>query len=311
MYRTSRQQSTYPCLILVLTLLFSACGQKTEVIEDNDAPYYTGIPTITVENYITKLYIDLLGREPIPNERQSDVDYLKANDLSMDSREAIVLRLQTDTTFRDGDTSYTNAYYRRFHEVSKGRLLEGVSDGQLQFEANLERNGAEIDSLLGDSVAMQKHLERMQLFLDVIQSREQLMAGEITISDFFARMLRCPVYDDINMNTFNIINASFNDIFFRYPTENEFDISFDMIELNSPGIIFGESGQNYLDYCDIICNTREFHEGMIRWAFRSFLARDPGTDESAPLLQQYLIDGDFPKVQRSILITDEYANFQP
>ncbi len=311
MERFDRQQIAYPFIVLFLILLFSACGQKVKVIEDNEAPYYTGIPTITVENYVTKLYIDLIGREPLTEERQADVDYLKANDLSMDSRAEVVLRLQTDTTFRDGDTSYAHAYFRRFHEVSKGRLLEGASDGYLDFKAGLERNGAVIDSLLGDSVAMQKHLEKMQLFLDVIESRGQLMTGQITISTFFTRMLRCPIYDDINMNTFNIINASFNDLFFRYPTENEFDVSFDMIELNIPGIVFGESGQNYLDYCAIITNNREFHEGMIRWAYRGLVARDPGTEESAPLLQQYLLDGDFQKVQRSILITDEYANFQP
>lgn len=311
MQRFSRQQIVYPIFVLVLAFIFSACGQKVKVIEDNDSPYYTGIPTITVENYVTKLYIDLIGREPLEEERQPDVDLLKANDLSMDARAEIVLRLQSDTTFRDGDTSYAHAYFRRFHEVSKGRLLEGASDGHLNFKAGLQRNAAVIDSLLGDSVAMQKHLEQMQLYLDVVESREQLMAGQITISTFFTRMLRCPLYDDINMNTFNIINASFNDMFFRYPTENEFDVSFDMIELNIPGIIFGESGQNYLDYCAIVTNTNEFHEGMIRWAFRSFLARDPGTDESAPLLQAYLVDGDFQKVQRAILITDEYANFQP
>ncbi len=307
----NRQQIAYPSFIVVLVFLFSACGQKVKVIEDNEAPYYTGIPTITVENYVTKLYIDMIGREPLPEEKQADVEFLKASDLSMNSRIEIVQRLQTDTAFRDGDTSYSHAYHRRFHELSKGRLLEGVSDSYLNREANQERNRATVDSLLGDFIAMQKHLEKMQLFLDVVESREQLMTGEITISTFFTRMLRCPVYDDINMNTFNIVNASFNDMFFRYPTENEFDVSFDMIEFNVPGIIFGESGQNYLDYCAIITNNREFHEGMIRWAYRSFVSRDPGTEESAPLLQQYLTDADFKKVQRSILITDEYANFQP
>jgi len=309
MERICNHPRIYPFFVLIATILITACGQKVTVVEDNDAPYYDGIPTIRVENYVNKLYIDLIGREPLDVERDSDVDLLKANSLSMDTRAEIVERLQTDTTWRDGDTSYNYAYYRRFHEVSKGRLLEGISDGGLKFKAGLERNGALVDSLLGDSVAMQKHLEKMQLFEDVVDARLLLQSGDITINEFFASMLRCPVYDDINMNSFNIINASFNDLFFRYPTENEFDIAFDMIEFNQSGILLRESGQNYLDYCVIITGSREFYEGMARWAFRSLVSRDPTTEEVAPLLQQYLADGDFKKVQRSVLITDEYANF--
>lgn len=309
MERIFNQQRNYPFFVLLLTLLITACGQKVTVVEDNDAPYYDGIPTIRVENYVNKIYIDLLGREPLEVERDADVNLLKANSLSFDARVEIVDRLQTDTTWREGDTSYNFAYYRRLHELSKGRLLEGISDGGLKFYAGLERNGALIDSLLGDSVAMTKHLEKMQLFLDVVDARPLMRTGEITINAFFASMLRCPVYDNINMNTFNIVNASFNDLYFRYPTENEFDVAFDMIEYNQGGILLRESGQNYLDYCVIITGAREFYEGMVRWAYRSLLARDPSTEESAPLLQQYLLDGDFLKVQRAVLITDEYANF--
>ena len=52
--------------------LFS-CKNNVEIINDNDAPYYGEIPTLLLENYVNRLYIDLLGREPFDTEIQNDV----------------------------------------------------------------------------------------------------------------------------------------------------------------------------------------------------------------------------------------------
>ena len=46
------------------------------------------------------------------------------NDLSVSAREVIIERLQTDTSWIEGDTSYEHAYYQRFYDMSKARVLE-------------------------------------------------------------------------------------------------------------------------------------------------------------------------------------------
>lgn len=301
----------YPAsvVLLLLILVFSSCKEKTTIVTDNDAPYYDEIPRARIESYVNKLYIDLIGREPLPDERSADVDFLKAQVLSYDARTSIIKRLQTDTTWRDGDTSYTFAYYRQFYEQGKARLLEGAEDSELRDKAAIAKGAAQLDSLLGDSVGMQINKAKARLYLDVVRARDLYRDGEIGVSEVYRRMLRCPFYDDINMNTFNLINAAFNDLYFRYPTDVEFDAAFDMIEYNISSVLFLESGANYLDFCRIVSHSREFHEGMIRWAYLTLVARDPDTDELSHFLSDFIVDGDFQKIQLSIMATDEYANF--
>jgi hypothetical protein len=111
------------------------------------------------------------------------------------------------------------------------------------------------------------------------------------------------------MNTFNFLNASFDDLLFRYPTGQEFYQSFDMIEYNLSRILFNSPGQNKGDYIDIITNSAGCYEGLIRWAYITLLAREPVDSEINTLLYTFTIDKNFQKVQEFIMTSDEYANF--
>ena len=51
--------------ILIFLIGLLSCKKDIEIINDNDAPYYGEIPTLLLENYVNRLYIDLLGREPL------------------------------------------------------------------------------------------------------------------------------------------------------------------------------------------------------------------------------------------------------
>jgi hypothetical protein len=133
--------------------------------------------------------------------------------------------------------------------------------------------------------------------------------GVIKVKDVCARLLNNEVYDEINMNTFNFLRASFNDLFFRFPTQSEFDNGYDMIEYESPEILFGVSGQNKGDYISIMVNSKEFYEGMIRWLYQTLLVREPTTTEVYNHMTTFYADHDVQKVQNDILQTDEYANF--
>ncbi len=54
--------------ILFVFLGFLSCKKDIEIIADNDAPYYGELPTLLLENYVNRLYIDLIGREPLDAE---------------------------------------------------------------------------------------------------------------------------------------------------------------------------------------------------------------------------------------------------
>ena len=61
-------------------------------------------------------------------------------------------------------------------------------------------------------------------------SQYQLRTESIEIDEVTQRMLYNAVYDEINMNSFNFINATFDDLFFRFPTQAEFDDAYEVVE---------------------------------------------------------------------------------
>ena len=122
-------------------------------------------------------------------------------------------------------------------------------------------------------------------------------------------MIYNKVYDAINMNTTNFVNASFDNLLWRYPTQTEFQAGFNMVEFSIPESFFGQTGTNRQDYVDIFINSREMFEGLIIWVYQQTLQRRPTTQETFVLLEDFYTHRDIRKVQRVVMVTDEYANF--
>ena len=80
-------------LFLVLGLCFSGCQPDDIRFDDNPVPHYEGVPTVIVDAYLTRAYIDLIGREPLPGEMEQDRAALRAGDLDLAARLALVDRL--------------------------------------------------------------------------------------------------------------------------------------------------------------------------------------------------------------------------
>lgn len=298
----------YALFALLLIVVASSC-KKGELVPDNNAPYYDGVPTVKVQNYVNRLYIDLIGREPLDTEMINDVATLRAENLSMESRDLLITKLQTDTNYIAGDSSYFVAYYQRLYNLFKFRLLEGASDAEIDVYMGLSQNDIFSDSLNGDSLGMQRAKLEVAKYQRVKAIPFELRSGVIDIRTAYARLLNNGVYDFINMNSFNFVRASFNDLFGRYPTQNEFDNSFAMVDANESRIVLGQPGQNKGDFINILVNATEFKEGIIRWAYKTFMARDATTAEVNVLMQDFTTTLNFPRMQKEILKTDEYANF--
>lgn len=294
--------------VAICVLVFS-CKKDAVIIPDNDAPYYGEVPTVKVENYINRLFIDLIGREALDAEMATELANLRAADLSIESRETLIKKLQTDLTWIQGDSSYKYAYYYRMYELTKVRLLEGATDGTILYYKGLIENQIVQDSIGGDTMQLNIDRERATKCLRVIQSRVQYMLDSIEINEMYALMLDNAVYDEINMNSFNFVRASFNNLFFRYPTQNEFDIAYDMVEDDKPGVLFGKNGHCKGDYIQILVNSTEYYEGMVRWLYQTFLSRNPTPNELYVMMKYYHVDHDVQKAQMNIMKTDEYANF--
>ena len=263
-----------------------------------------------IENYINRVYIDQIGREPFNTEMASELQTLKAAELSFEAREAMILKLQTNTDFIPGDGSYKQAYFNRLYEQGKARFMEAASNAEIGEVMGPIAGGILPDSLNGNWEGVAERRLQLAKLQAVLDSEEAYFNGEIEMSDMCAAMLNNAVYDEINMNTFNFVNASFDNTFFRFPTDAEFYAGFNMIEYNQPGSLLGKSGQNKSEYVDILVESREFYEGLIVWSYQILLAREPSTAETNQLMIDFWVDHDLQKVQKAIMITDEYAHFE-
>ncbi|MBN8702049.1 MAG: hypothetical protein J0M08_03230 [Bacteroidetes bacterium] len=306
-----RNRINYSILLLSFLTLIHSCKKDAELILDNNAPLYKGLSTIKLENYVNKLYIDLIGREALQTELQRDVEILRASDVSMAAREAIVLRLQTDETYLPGDSSYKYAYYNKLYEMAKARTLESISDQDIignwiygHYQYNVV-----VDSTNGDSLGAEINRIEVRKLWAIHDSQSKYRNDSIDINDVFYAMVYNKVYDQINMNSFNFINAVFNDLYYRFPDINEYNKAYDMVEYNKPATLFGMSGQNKGDFIKIATTSHEFYEGLIWWTYKSFLSRSPSSSEIYTYIQELYADHDLQKLQRKVLITNEYAGF--
>lgn len=293
-----------------LCMLWS-CTEESLVVIDDNAPYSTfNISDIKIENYVNRLYIDIVGREPLDIELGVEVDRLKAGGLKREIRDSIIYELMTDTTYRENEFSYKAAYIQNLYNLAKVRCVEGVPDSEIQQAIGILRNGALIDSLEGNwdgYYAKHNQIRRNQGTLD---SRQALYDGLIAYHQMFAFMIDNSVYDEINMNTFNFVRATFDQLIWRLPTEQEFNKSFDMIQSNQPGEIFGQLGSDKNDYIRILTESNEMYEGMVIWCYQVLMSRPPSAGEVVTLLPTYIATKDINWVIAQILVTDEYANFR-
>lgn len=308
-----RSSRTYACRVPFIALLglviLCGCRKEPEVVPDNQVPYYDGVPSVIVRNYVNRLFIDLIGREPLDTEMEAEVAFLRSDDLSPTVRTALVDRLMNDPSWVDGDSSYTHAYHRRQSDMFRARLLEGASDDVVEGYLAQALQSALADSLAGNaSGAAGANLEAERL-RDVLRIPVQYRIGEIGIGEVHRRLVLNGVYDFIHMNTFNYINATFDNLFFRYPTNAEFNIGYAMVENDAPGVLFGQGGQNKGEYAAIVTGNPEFLEGMVRWCYQTLLGRAPGSEEVFSAMGTFQNDHDLKAVQRRILISAEYAGF--
>lgn len=297
-------------LFCVFFLLIFACKKESKVkIDKNIAPDPGTVSTIKIQHYVTKLFIDLLGRTPTEFERNFEVEQLKADALSFESRERLIRKLQRDTNYVAGDSSYFIAYTNRLYEVCKARFIEGAEDDVFHQQIGNHKFAIYIARLEGDSVAVFRNLDEIARNQRVLDSKALLRSGLMTFNEMVAAMLNNAAYDIINMNSFNFINASFDDLYGRFPTIQEYNTIFPVIEQNNAAVLFGFPIQNKTEYCRALTENNEFYEGMLRWTYATLLGREPNPTESYHHFMAYRNHKDFRELQLLLLRTNEYAQF--
>ncbi len=186
--------------ILFISLLSSCTTDNINVIDDNDPISVTNISRLKIENYVNRLFIDLIGREPLKVELGPEVDTLKVRELSRDSRLDLINRLMQDTSFRIGERSYKAAFYLNLYNLAKVRCLEGVSDEEISYYMGLFLSDAMRDSMNGNWDDFYGKLNQIRKLQNVLQSQADLYNGDISYNQIFQFLVDNHIYGIINMN---------------------------------------------------------------------------------------------------------------
>ena len=269
-------------------------------IVGNQPPNYTGVPTLNIQLYVNKLYVDLLGREPNATELQTNTNLLITENLNSTSREQIVDGLLND-----------QLYYDRLFEITSSDFINGYSVYQIQQQDTsftYQLALAAQDSNQALIYYFNTELDRLAVLL---QAEPQLMNGTIDINEFYRRFLDNYFYDQVNMGSENFVKGSFDDLFRRAPTVSELNSGITMIE-GLPGVtasLFLTDGANKGDYMNIVTHADAFYEGLARKAYLQLLLREPTSEElGAAIAIAQAVNG-YKTLQKQIAISHDYAGF--
>ncbi|MFK7969023.1 MAG: hypothetical protein AB8F95_01590, partial [Bacteroidia bacterium] len=148
-----------------------SCQGELIVVPDNIAPDYSGVSTLKVQNYVNRVSIDLLGREPVDVEMDAWVAALRSGELQRPAREEFVRLLMENTDSVAGDGSYNQAYFSRLYDQMMVRFLEGASDGFIRSRRALFEFAAEKDSLNGNWAGYQEAQFQIGKLNNILDSR--------------------------------------------------------------------------------------------------------------------------------------------
>lgn len=268
-------------LFAFLTLF--AC-KKEELVLNGNVAQSSRVSDAALEQYIFRTYVDLLGEAPSESELADWSSQLRTRDLDPEARVDFIQTLQSGT---DRDRYVLNLY-----AAGKERFLENIDDAEIQ-RRFIGLGNADDDLRLRRILSWQRDYK----------------AGTANVLDLQRLGIHNLVYDEINMGSFNMVRASFDNLLWRYPTTVEFDAGFAMIENGSIQELFGFSGSDKDTYVQIISESQEALQGTVIWQYDQLLARRPTALETLSHLESLRATGSVEALQQAVMQMDEYAGF--
>lgn len=280
----------YSFLFLATT---TSCEKDNIVlIENNSAPVDNTIENSTVENYINKTYIMLVGREPLQSELDSAKQTLLADQLSTQNRTDFVSTLLG-----------TLSFYKNEYKVTKDLLLSGVDSIDIQKKINTQNN--QLDKTTDpDKIAL--YQKRIDQFESLFTIPYDLTDGSIDVTEMDRRCIDNQEYDQQNAGAENYVVSLFQNFLGRYPTSNELSECINMYN-GKLALFFFETGGNKEDLIRIFLNSSEYFEGRVRLLYARLLYREPTNIELSTATLNFQTTKDFEALYTSILIKDEFV----
>lgn len=283
-------------LFSVIFVFFTSCKKEEIVLIDNNiAQPDNTVENVTVENYVNKLHIALLGRKPTEVEFDASLVILKDDDLSLNSRINVIQSIHDQVQYYDNEFAIMRSNFLNNADSAEFAEAKWV----IEFAKSATSNQIEIDFWNAELLRIEPLISlESDLSLKTKSIKE---AHEVVVNNM--------VYDEINMGTENFVVSLFQNFLLRYPTQAELDGGKNMVDGKSDAL-FTLIGNNKNELLSIFFNNNEYYEGQVRANYLRFLYREPSADEISLLVTQYKSTGNYKEIQSYILSTDEYLGIQ-
>ncbi len=272
-------------LLFTLSVVLVGCAKEHVVVSAPAPEGESRISQAALDQYIFRCYVDLIGAAPSETEIATRSAELRAAEVSAEARLALVEELQVSPDHRA-------AYALNLYQAAKARFIEGFPDAEISTRF-IGQGSADDDA-------------RLQALLDW---QADYLAGRAGLMDLQRLSVHNLVYDQINMGSFNLVRASFDNLLWRYPTNAEFDAGFAMVEHTQSAELFARMGASKADYINIVAESEGALQGIVIWQYDQLLARRPTAAETLSHLDALRATGNVLELQRSVMQSDEYAGF--
>ena len=224
---------------IAFIFIITACGKDPIIIGGNTPPPDSTIETAIVDNYINKIYISMLGREP-SNSEFSNAKNILSEAVSMQSREQLI------------DIVHSNEeYYNNFFDNCRSDYLNGVDTVEIR-EQYIEVYADLIENET-NPFFLEEYQNKYQKLIELYNLGSDLKNGNINTVEAHKRCVNNQIYDDINMGTENYVISMFQNFLYRYPTLAELNNATIMVD-GEQANCFGVNGDSKSNFNDIFFN---------------------------------------------------------
>lgn len=280
-------------LALFIGLLSLSCNKTEEkIIPDNNPPADTTIPASLRINFINKVYISLIGREPETAEFNAADLTLRNSNFSSASRKTIVQEILNQDAFLD-----------REFEIYRNDLISGVDT------AEISELIMTFEFLLTNSTYMQQwpliEIEKARL-ISLRNVASELKNGTISLIEMQRRCVDNFYFDQLNMGSLNFVLACFQNLLLRNPTQFEQTEGVKMLD-GFNGILFLQTGESKAQFQQIFFQSDDYFAGQIKLNFLRLMLRLPSSEEEVFYSSRLKSERNIKTILIDLLSSDEYA----
>ena len=292
-------------LFLLIPLVFACTEKETineitnedRIFEDNIPPPFDGVTTVQIQNYVNKVYIDLIGREPTSDELDNQTENLKNGNLEEDARITFVESIMADENYNE-----------RLWEIYKNSYTGGINDDYITYQLFLLSEAYNSALYNGDTLTADYYMFEIGRFQNLGNLEDEYATGQIDISEAMTRLAYNLVYDEINMGSENFVLACFENFLKRSPTEIELVAGVTMVD-GVPAQLLLSDGTSKSDFLEIVTHSPEFYQGLVIDIYQILLTRLPESEEMGAGTTFLQTEGTYKDLQLQVMVSSEYAGF--